>query len=174
MEIHEIIRVLEEQAKYHYSEAERYEKAAALINPGAVAASPQTILPKGNYETDADILNSLKTFENIHPHFWSKSELEEYLIKSEGEERATELLPLIAAFIRKSVKSNSMIRMSINNSRLYYFYSTHQDWVEHINSENLKYKVIDKYAPSKELTSKLSDEQMNPIRIVWDGINPKD
>jgi hypothetical protein len=173
MEKPDIIRALEEMAKFHYSEAEKYEKAAQIINQGELTIKKPLDGPTELIETDLEIHTYLQTFENINLKFWAKKEVEEYLIEFVGEERVQEFMSRITAYITKAVKSNQMIRMTYNNSKLYTFYSTHQDWVEHVDSEHLKYKVIEKHAPAEEQVSNLSQEQMNPARIVWAGVNPK-
>lgn len=173
MEKPEIIRALEEMARFHYSEAEKYEQAAQIINKDEPANKKSLQPSEESLETDLDIHNFLQTFENTNPRFWAKSEVKEYLIGSVGEERAVEVMEKITSYIKKAVKSNQMVRMTYNNSKLYAFYSTHQDWVEHVDSEIVKYCAFEQRVPAKEQVSSLSQEQMNPARVVWAGVNPK-
>ena len=175
----EIIIELERMALHHMTEAQKFQKAVYMIadeaypvEDGKKGAAKFEVVQRElpGYSTKWEPLEKFRYFEDRNMKVWNKTEISEFLTEAEGSRAANKIMSEFRAYAMKAVKANKLARLSYNNSKLYIFFTTRQEWIDKSGASGNKYLLLTEHCPKDELLGNLSEEQKSPKNIVWAGI----
>ena len=167
-------KVLQEELEQERAEIGKMVEALKILSqdPTTYQESKKTELRTidldfPGYPKEGSLIDKIKYFENMDMRMWRKKDMENMLIKAEGE-KGEVIAKHLSSKLHYYTRHGHLINMRYNNSNLYSFYTTNRDWVE--QARNGQHKVREGHEPKGIYTQKLSEEQRDIKNITWEGI----
>lgn len=172
----EMVKEIEDQIVIRASEIERLQKAILALTEEAPKGfsiienkNPLPITPTtyAGYPLDGTLVAKMNFLENFELRMWKTSEMITFIKKAEPN-TFEETIKSFKQRLDVAVRRGELVRMKYNNSKRNCFYCTRKEWIEKIPyGDTFIYRLPDNYKPSSQFLSKLTKEQLDPVRISW-------